>query len=42
VVLCCESCIIFQIVYKENCNFVPEDRPQDFAWWLLCLEPLWT
>jgi hypothetical protein len=38
------GCTLFQVIYlyKQNSIFVLEDRSQHLAWWILCLEHLWT
>jgi hypothetical protein len=41
IVLCCDRWTLFQVAYKQNSMFVPEERRQHLAWWLLCLERLW-
>jgi hypothetical protein len=39
-VLCCNSCTLFQVVYKQNSFPDPKDRHQQLAWWLLSWTPL--
>jgi hypothetical protein len=33
-ILCCDGCTLFEIVYKQNSIFGPADRRQHLAWWL--------